>query len=75
MKLPAWLRTLVEPAARKVARMSPEDMLRWADIAGGEMRRSMSDYTRTRDRRDLAEFERGLAVLVAMDEELRRRTG
>lgn len=73
MKLPTWLRSRADRVSRSVSVMSAHDMLTWADAAGSEMRQGLTTYVRSGDLADLDSFERGLVVLVAMAEELRRR--
>lgn len=73
MRLPRWLTEAVSTTRRRVRRMSTEEMGVWVDAAGSEMSRAFAQYVRERNPADLAEFERGLAILVAMNEELRAR--
>lgn len=73
MRLPDWLDLPAASVRRKVRRMSPEQMGMWVDASGTDMSRAFATYVRTRDEVHLQEFERGLAVLVAMNQELRAR--
>ncbi|MFH9606879.1 hypothetical protein [Streptomyces sp. NPDC017448] len=53
--------------------MPTDQMLLWLDVAGSEMSRAFSEYLRAGDAADLAEFDRGVATLVALSDELHRR--
>lgn len=74
MRLPDWLRDTVVPLSRRVRRMDADQMLMWVDASATDMRQGLAEHVRTGAPSALAEYERGLAVLVAMAEELRRRT-
>ncbi|MFJ1700417.1 hypothetical protein ACIOHC_36100 [Streptomyces sp. NPDC088252] len=73
MKLAQRLTGLVSPLRRRVRSMPAEQMGVWLDVAGSEMSRAFTDYLRTREASALAEFDRGVATLVAMSDELHRR--
>ncbi|MFE9834017.1 hypothetical protein ACFYP4_02540 [Streptomyces sp. NPDC005551] len=73
MRAPDWLADLVSTTRRRVRRMSVEDMGIWLDAAGSGMSKAFAEYVRDRDPAALAEFERGLAILVAMNQEVRDR--
>lgn len=73
MKAPGWLASYVDPARRRVRRMAVEEMSLWVSAAGTEMDQALRSYMNTRDEVQLAEFERGLGILVAMAQELRAR--
>jgi hypothetical protein len=74
VKIPGRLADLVSSTRRRLKRMTAEDMVLWADVAGSEMSRAFRSYARDRAPESLAEVERGLGILVAMVEELRSRS-
>lgn len=53
--------------------MPADQMGMWLDVAGSEMSQAFREYLRTQDAAQLAEYDRGVATLVAMSEELHRR--
>lgn len=73
MKLAQRLADLVSPLRRRVRKMPAEQMGVWLDVAGSEMSRAFADYLRTKDASALAEFDRGVATLAAMSDELHHR--
>lgn len=70
MRLPSRLEVQAALVRRRVRRMTPEAMLLWLDTAGTEMSRAAAAYVRTREPAELAELDRGLAVLIAMSQVL-----
>lgn len=73
MKIPARLDVQAIVARRRIQRMTAEQMVAWLDNAGSEMSRAFASYARTRDPADLAEFDLGVAILVAMSQTLHDR--
>lgn len=70
MRLPSRLEVLAALVRRRVRRMTVEQMVTWLDVAGTELSRAAAAYARHRDPADLAEFDRGLATLIAMSQVL-----
>lgn len=62
-------------ARRRVRRMPSDQLYTWVQVSGSEMSRAFSSYAQSQgaDEASLAEAERGVVILVAITEELRRR--
>lgn len=66
MRIPSRLEIQATLVHRRVRSLPSDQVLRWLDIAGTEMSRAAADYVRNADPAALAEYDRGLAVLLAM---------
>jgi hypothetical protein len=73
MRLPTRLELQAAIVRRRVRRMTREQMVAWVNSAGTEMSQAFTEHARTGDQDALAEFDRGLAVLVAMSQTLHGR--
>ena len=61
-------------ARKRLNRVSPEEALRWADVTGAGMARSLSEYQKTTHPEHLDDAEQALLTLLGCVQSLRSRT-
>ena len=64
---------LLKQATRRVRKMSTNDLLNWADVAGSGMAKGFMDYREHGDYTSLAEIGLGVITLHAVVLELKAR--